>query len=156
MLILALDPGTTHSGLVSVRNGTIETHEVSENATILGLLSSARFAQPHPSCLAIEMFEPRGMPLGRESLETVLWTGRFIQAWSPRPYCRVHRSAIKLHLCGSNKAKDGNIRQALLDRWGPQGKKANPGVTYGIKSHEWAALAVATYYLDTQAKGGTA
>ena len=36
-----------------------------------------------------------------------------------------------------------NIRQALLDLIGPQGTKKAPGPTYGVRSHEWAALAVA-------------
>jgi hypothetical protein len=43
------------------------------------------------------------------------------------------------------RAKDANIRQALIDKIGPQGTKAQPGPTYGIKSHSWAALAVAVY-----------
>jgi len=43
------------------------------------------------------------------------------------------------------RAKDANIRQALLDLIGPQGTKKTPGPTYGIKSHTWAALAVAVY-----------
>ena len=56
---------------------------------------------------------------------------------------KVYRQDVKLHLCKSNKAKDGNIRQALIDKLGPQGTKKYPGPTYGIKSHAWAALGVA-------------
>jgi len=41
------------------------------------------------------------------------------------------------------KAKDTNIRQALIDMIGPQGKKSCPGPTFGMSSHTWAALAVA-------------
>jgi hypothetical protein len=55
---------------------------------------------------------------------------------------------VKLHLCNSPRAKDGNVRQALIDRVGPQGTKKGQGPTYGIKSHEWAALAVAVYGWD--------
>jgi hypothetical protein len=40
------------------------------------------------------------------------------------------------------------VRQALIDRLGLQGTKKAPGPTYGIKSHEWAALAVAVYGWD--------
>jgi hypothetical protein len=60
----------------------------------------------------------------------------------------VFRRDVKLHLCDSPRAKDGNVRQALLDRLGPQGTKKAPGPTYGVKSHEWAALAVAVYGWD--------
>jgi hypothetical protein len=61
---------------------------------------------------------------------------------------RVFRKDIKLHLCNSPRAKDANVRQALIDRIGPQGTKKNQGPTYGIKSHQWAALAVAVYGWD--------
>jgi hypothetical protein len=50
------------------------------------------------------------------------------------------------------RAKDANIRQALLDLIGPQGTKAQPGPTYGIKSHTWAALAVAVYAANQKEK----
>jgi hypothetical protein len=53
------------------------------------------------------------------------------------------RKDVKMHLCGTPRAKDGNIRQRLLDLLGPQGTKKQPGPTYGVKSHAWAALAVA-------------
>ena len=43
------------------------------------------------------------------------------------------------------RAKDGNVRQALIDLIGEQGTKKNKGPTYGISSHSWAALAVAVY-----------
>jgi hypothetical protein len=54
--------------------------------------------------------------------------------------------------CGGNqRAKDPNIRQALLDIFPgtgggatPQiGTKAKPGPLYGVTSHAWSALAVA-------------
>jgi hypothetical protein len=60
----------------------------------------------------------------------------------------VYRRDVKLHLCHSPRAKDANVRQALIDRLGPQGTKKNPGPTYGMKSHLWAALAVGVYAMD--------
>jgi hypothetical protein len=94
--------------------------------------------------LAIEMVEARGMPVGRETFETVLWAGRFMQAWGEDTTCElIYRREVKSFLCGSAKAKDSNIRQALLDKIGPQGTKKAPGPTYGVKAHIWAALSVA-------------
>ena len=60
-----------------------------------------------------------------------------------------------MHLCGHPRAKDPNIRQALLDRFGPGrekalGTKKAPGALYGIKGDEWAALAVAITWWDQQ------
>jgi hypothetical protein len=42
------------------------------------------------------------------------------------------------------------VRQALIDRLGPQGTKKNPGPTYGMRSHLWAALAVGVYAWDVK------
>ena len=55
-------------------------------------------------------------------------------------------------LCKNNRAKDKNIRQALIDRFGPGkaaiGTKKAPGPLYGLKSHLWSALAVAVVAAD--------
>lgn len=102
--------------------------------------------------LAVEMIASYGMPVGREVFETCLWIGRFMQAWhSPEAVRLVYRRDVKLHLCGTAKAKDSNVRQALLDlfpRTGggatPQvGTKAKPGPLYGVSTHAWPALGVA-------------
>lgn len=105
--------------------------------------------------LAIEMIACYGMPVGAETFQTCLWIGRFLQIWEQAGgqtrLC--YRRDIKLHLCGSARAKDGNIRQALLDRFGgrdmAQGKKKYPGPLYGISGHLWSALAVAVYAMET-------
>jgi hypothetical protein len=65
---------------------------------------------------------------------------------------RVYRRDVKLHICGSQRAKDANIRQALIDCYGGKveaiGKKKAPGPLYGISSHAWSALAVAQTWWD--------
>jgi hypothetical protein len=69
---------------------------------------------------------------------------------------------VKLHLCGTNKAKDANVRQALLDmfpRTGggavPQvGTKKEPGPLYGISTHAWPALGVAITALGREPWSG--
>jgi hypothetical protein len=48
------------------------------------------------------------------------------------------------------KAKDGNIRQALIDRFGPVGTKKNPGWFYGFSGDVWQAYAVGVTYADMQ------
>lgn len=101
--------------------------------------------------LAVEMVASYGMPVGRDVFETVLWTGRFVERWGPNPYRLVYRSEVKTHLCRNQRAKDSNIRQALLDlfpRTGggatPQvGTKKQPGPLYGVSRDIWSALAVA-------------
>src|SRR3546814_17637889 len=94
------------------------------------------------------------MPMGEDSIETVIWTGRFVQAWrDPASVRMVKRREVKSHLCGSARAKDPNVRQALIDQVGAPGLKASPGPTYGVTSHAWAALAVAVTALATSLPG---
>ncbi len=136
--------------MVVIRGDLIITHVFCENKQMLNHIFRLGQAFGVEHC-AIEMIASYGMPVGKETFETCLWIGRFIGAWEgihgkePALLCR---KDIKMHLCGTMKAKDGNIRQALLDRWGPQGTKKAPGPTYGISSHTWAALAVATTFMD--------
>ena len=90
------------------------------------------------------MIASYGMPVGAEVFETCVWIGRFFEAWTlPSVPRLVFRRDVKLHLCGTTVAKDPHIRQRLLDLIGPQGTKKAPGPTYGVRSHAWAALAVA-------------
>lgn len=139
--IFAIDPGTKVSGWADLRDGAVIDSGVLSNEELVQRLDSVWF----DGCeLAVERFEARGMPMGDESLETILWTGRFIQSWRrPEEVIRVKRSDVKLALCGTTRAKDANIRQALIDKLGPPGTKKNPGPTYGVTSHAWAALGVA-------------
>lgn len=141
--ILALDPGTDDTGwaLLSL-NGSVVASGIDANADMLERL---RVHNIDPGTrLAIEMIASYGMPVGREVFETCVWIGRFKQAWrAPDEVQLVYRKDVKLYLCGTPRAKDPNVRQALLDLLGPQGTKKAPGPTYGVKSHAWAALAVA-------------
>jgi hypothetical protein len=132
---------------VSYENGLVLASGVTENAEILQMLPSWHASGGR---LAIEMIASYGMAVGREVFETCVWIGRFQQAWpEPKAVRLVYRREVKLHLCGVTQAKDANIRMALLDKVGPQGVKARPGPTYGIKSHAWAALAVAVTAAET-------
>jgi hypothetical protein len=149
--ILALDPGTTESGVVLYQGGRVVESGVHSNEDV------RRIIQVTPaSLLAVEMIASYGMPVGKEVFETCVWIGRFLEAWqntwgdeTRAPTRLVYRKDVKLHLCGTTKAKDPNVRQALLDKLGPQGTKKAPGPTYGVSKHAWAALAVAVTVSDS-------
>lgn len=152
-LILALDPGTTRSALVALDGLTVVGAWLEPNEAIRARL---RFGQwsPAAAVLVVEQVESFGMAVGAEVFETVWWAGRFAECWAG-PSARLTRRSVKLHLCGTARAKDANIRQALLDRYGPGkeravGIKASPGPLYGLKADLWAALAVGVTYHDTQ------
>lgn len=147
MMILAIDPGTTESGYCIYDGARVFESGVLPNVDML-----VRVQQWPTQRLAIEMIASYGMAVGREVFETCVWIGRFQQAWRhPGAVELVYRRDVKLHLCGTSKAKDPNVRQALLDlfpRTGggktPQiGTKAQPGPLYGVSSHAWSALGVA-------------
>lgn len=144
--VLAIDPGTTQSAYVAYLDGGILGKGIIENNRMLEMLKSG-LNQFVINDLAIEMVASYGMPVGKTVFETVLWTGRFIEAWG-RDHTLVYRKDVKMHLCGATRAKDSNIRQAIMDKYGSTreaaiGRKAEPGPLYGVKSDEWAALGVA-------------
>ena len=169
MLILAIDPGPERSAAIECRhygqpgmNPVLVSSGIYANdalATLCHLLSRHR----HTGELAIEMVACYGMPVGKEVFETCLWVGRFIEAWGGTRCTKVYRRDIKLRLCGSARAKDANIRQALIDKFPKTGKdskgnpssigtKEHPGPLYGIKKDMWSALAVAVTWAETHEK----
>ena len=140
--ILALDPGTDQTAWVHFDGARVLAHGMLPNP---GMLMSLRRWQLPAGELAVEMIASYGMPVGASVFETCVWIGRFVEAWASggQAWRIVYRRDVKLELCGDSRAKDKNIRQALLDRIGPQGRKGSPGPTYGLHGDEWAALGVA-------------
>lgn len=141
-MILGIDPGTTQSGWVQwdeTRKRAV-TSDVKPNDVVIRDLTDISFDR-----IGIEMIASYGMPVGREVFETCLWIGRFVQQLRSigRQPRLIYRREVKMFLCGSMKAKDANVWQAIVDQYGPVGTKANPGPLYGVTSHARAALGVA-------------
>ena len=109
--------------------------------------------------VVIEKIESYGMAVGAEVFDTVFWAGWFAEAVHRVPVVLLPRRAVKLALCGDSRAKDANIRQALLDRFGGSaavGRKASPGPLYGISRDVWSALAIAVTYSIANGSNGAA
>ena len=150
-MILAIDPGSEQSAyaildkqLKPVKFGIVKNAEM---VAICAVLSN----KPEYE-LAIEMFASYGMSVGESVFETVFWIGRFWEAFTDYRKTKVYRKDVKMNLCHSMKAKDGNIRQALIDRFGPVGVKKNPGWFYGVSKDVWQAIAVGVTYADMKEK----
>jgi hypothetical protein len=149
--LLAIDPGPEQSAYVWLIDGEPGQSGIVPNSEMLTVITD--YWTP---TVAIEGIACYGMPVGKETFDTCIWIGRFIEAHGGR-HTLVYRPEVKQHLCRSARAKDANVRQALIDRFGPGkdkaiGKKAAPGPLYGIKSHCWSALAVAVTWWDTKRK----
>ncbi len=148
MMWLAIDPGPQRSAWLEYRDGRVSAFGIDSNAELLRIARGSL-----ADALAIEAIASYGMAVGSEVFETCVWSGRLIQRWADSHgdgaiASRVYRRDVKLHLCGSARAKDANVRQALIDRFGPGkdraiGRKASPGPLFGVTSHVWSALAVA-------------
>jgi hypothetical protein len=147
--ILAIDPGPLKSGWVILEDKQVTAAGVWDNERLVDLLgNAAEECDEHLlnawDDVAIEMIASYGMPVGREVFQTCVWIGRYIQASDyPDVVLLVERMQVKLTLCGNTRAKDSNVRQALIDLLGPPGTKAKPGPTYGVHGDAWAALGVA-------------
>jgi hypothetical protein len=146
VITLAVDPGT-------IRTAWLVYDPKEKRIVEFGHESNERFLE---RCrggyangarhMAIEMVASYGMAVGAEVFATCVWTGRFIEAWSRlagTTHAEVFRKDVKLFLCNSLRAKDANIRQALIDRIGKPGTKRDKGPTYGVSGDVWSALAVA-------------
>lgn len=144
--VIAIDPGSEESAIAYLGpNGFPKGFRKAENRHIL-----AKIAGATGWSLAVEMIASYGMPVGKEVFDTCVWIGRFVQSYGG-PFTLVYRRDVKMHLCGNNTAKDSNIRQALIDKFGPGrvaaiGTKKSPGPLYGVSKDIWSALAVGVTY----------
>lgn len=155
MIICAIDPGTTQSAWVMRNELGVYTGDIIDNHALLLEIQNGHIHVA--DLLLIEEIESFGMAVGKSVFTTVHWAGRFHQAALHQHIAVdfVTRKDAKLTLCGNTRAKDSNIRQALLDRFGPDketviGKKKTPGPLYGFRSHMWSALAVLETYREMQ------
>jgi hypothetical protein len=155
MRVAAIDPGPTKSAFVVVNpddmaiidKGHIPNLELRQKLKLWKSCGDTKVA-----CEGIQCY---GMPVGAETFETCIWIGRYLELYQT-DFTIVYRKAIKLHLCQNPRAKDPNIRQAILDRYEPTGGgknpkigiKKQPGPLFGVATHSWSALAVATYYVE--------
>lgn len=150
MTILAIDPGDKQSAYCFVDSEDLRPLQFDkvENTAVLFVLQVETY-----DLVVIERLASYGMPVGRNVFETCEWVGRFTQA-AQKPVGYIYRQDEKLHLCHDSRAKDANIRRALIDRFAThdlkngKGTKKNPDWFYGFSADVWAAYAVALTYIE--------
>ena len=179
MNYMGIDPGNEQSAYIMIRQDGLPVRDVGDVLeggkvrnrellrTVRDLAALKRAMQP--IIVGIEMVASYGMPVGKSVFDTARWTGRFEEAARGLETYLVYRKSpnkdngidsVCMHLCKSTRAKDSNVRQALIDRYEttgggkiPQiGTKSKPGPLYGISADVWSALAVAITLKDCLAR----
>ena len=160
MRVFAIDPGNTQSAYAVMEERDGQDYALLEfgkyvNNECMVMMIDWMLNKGRPDRVVIERVASYGMAVGREVFETCEWIGRFSQEaekYTPVEY--VYRKDEKVTICGNMKAKDSNIRQALIDRFATtdlkngRGTKKNPDYFYGVSKDVWAAISVAVTYLD--------
>lgn len=150
--IFAIDPGSVRSAYVVVdENLKPLNFGIIENKELLEIIINFKHCD-----FAIEMIASYGMPVGKEVFDTCVWIGRFYQVISMfnKNPTFIYRMDEKMAICHNTRARDSNIRQALIDRFGIVGTKKNKGWFYGFKKDIWQAYAVAVTYHDKRLENG--
>lgn len=160
-MIIGIDPGPVESAYI-VWSGEkiLELGHMMNGSLICEVFPQVRRGYPGIE-MVVERVACYGMTVGDSVFETVFWTGNFCRAWAGTcPECyqgtahRVKRMNVKMHLCNDSRAKDSNIRQALIDRFEPNLEpRCRPkDVLKGVSKDCWQALALAVYWHDVNGK----
>lgn len=161
MKILAIDPGNIESGYAVIEMPDFKLLKFGKvkNEDLLSTLDDLFIVGKTIDAVAVEMVASYGMAVGKSVFDTCVWIGRFVQAFNGEGVDFVYRKDEKMCLCGSMKAKDGNIRQALIDRYAKhdfkngKGIKKNPDTFYGVSKDVWQAIAVGVTYYEKITEG---
>jgi hypothetical protein len=156
--LVAIDPGTTNSAYVAMSGRDLQKFGKIQNDEMIKMLDFVRLESDQLTILVVEMMTTSGMPAGREMFDTCVWIGRFIERWSGK-HATMLRPTVKAHICGSVAAKDGNVRAALLERYGGKvaaiGNVKAKGPLYGVANDVWQALALAVAYREKIVDAGS-
>jgi len=192
MIILSIDPGPETSGSclydtearrVLWSSSDIDNYELRQYVYDQAYYDPDESVKNSPparyyDAVAIETIEPMGLGVGKSTLDTAIWVGRYYESVksSPRELSveLISRGDEKIILCGcktfidpvTGKRKgvtNAQIRQAVIDRFEPSGggkrpqigTKKQPGPLYGVSSHAWSAVAIALTYEEQFINGKT-
>jgi Holliday junction resolvasome RuvABC endonuclease subunit len=138
--ILGIDPGTVQSAFVywDADQKRIIDKGILPNEDMLHYIINYYKLGSNMDVMVIEGIASFGMPVGKEVFATCIWIGRFWQACQ-YPVRLLYRREVKMFLCGNMRAKDGNIRQALMDMLEKDACK-------GVHKDMWSALSICITY----------
>lgn len=156
--ILAFDPGNEETAYCLIDTDTRKPIEFGKvkNDVALRYMYATNGAARRATAVIIEMVASYGMAVGKSVFDTCVMIGRLTEAANSIgvEVHYIYRIEEKTTICHDSKAKDANIRQALIDRFAQhdfkngKGTKKDPDWFYGFAKDEWAAYAVGTTWLD--------
>lgn len=160
MRIVAIDPGPERSALVvcEVPQSTERLPEIAYAVMLpnnqMRLWLGARTFR----CALIEKISPYGQPIGWETIDTIMWAGRFLEVAGVTNVTLMPRTDVKLALCGTTRRiTDAAIRGEIIHRYGGKdvavGKQKTPGPLYALKADLWQAFALVMAWRELQATG---
>jgi hypothetical protein len=149
MILLAIDPGTTHSGIVEIETDTgdlLRADPAVENEKVLVRIAYA------PWEIVCERIVGQGKRVGNETFRTAEWYGRFEQRaadvgtpFHPVTRKKVHDWAAKNCPRPLPATADARVRKAMIHMY-------PAGALKGVTGHAMAALACGVYYLEKRGK----
>ena len=148
--ILAFDPGNEYTAYCLIDRETRKPVEFGKVLNDEALRYLYNQFDEEIDAVVIEMVASYGMAVGASVFQTCVMSGRLTEAakYTGREVDYIYRMEEKMAICHDSKAKDANIRQALIDRFAQhdkkngKGTKKNPDWFYGFAKDEWAAYAV--------------
>ena len=161
MKILAIDPGNEQSAYVIMEDADFRPQAFGkvDNEEIRDIIMRTRGLDVDR--VVIERVASYGLAVGREIFETCEWIGRFteLSKMCGRPVDYIFRKEEKEWICHDLRAKDANIRRALIDQFAThdlrngKGTIKKPDFFYGFAKDCWAAFAVGYTYFEKRRQG---
>jgi Holliday junction resolvasome RuvABC endonuclease subunit len=157
-VLVAIDPANKQTGYVLIDQTSYKPIAFGkvDNIYMKNILQEIHTLKAEVE-VVIEMVANYGTVVGRDVFETCIFIGRLQEMCNQLQveYSMLYRSKVKLNLCGKTATiKDPHIIQALKDRFGDKGTKANPGWFFGFKEDIWQAYALGVTFLDMKSRGG--
>lgn len=166
-ILLAIDPGDVESAFVFIDVDTYKPlyFKKTENDTMYYLMDeyieSYKYNDKFSLSVACEMVASYGMSVGKNVFQTCVAIGELSMYFGLMHDTNVeyiYRKDETMNLCGSMRAKDSNVRVALIDRFAKfdfksgKGTKKNQDWFYGFSADIWAAYACGVTWIDIKKK----
>jgi len=144
MKIIGIDPGNVKSALVGIKTDPVPSvpiYHLLLNKEIEQIIEG--LSQNGSYHVFIEMVANMGMVVGKSIFDTCRQVGKFEKTFEKALNIEpilIYRKDVKMYLCNSTRAKDTNIRRALIELWGGDNKAIGGKKCLKCKGKGWAGV----------------